>query len=236
MDWVVGGPCRAGQQGALPHVAKQVLHTPMEVSYAALNEQQAHAETDDFSRERYRQFARHLPRGGHKILDLGCCTGVGGAELKRLRPDLELHGLDCSEKRLAQLPPCYAGRHCGNVTKMAFGDGEFDAVLMGEFIEHLYPHDVDPCLYEVHRILSVGGRVFLTTPNPNGFKKRFQKQTIFTVGHLSQHFASVLALRLKLACFNKVKIYGSGRVTRFLPEDFPLRGVFGSLLFVADKI
>ncbi|NBV87123.1 MAG: class I SAM-dependent methyltransferase, partial [Verrucomicrobia bacterium] len=194
------------------------------------------AEKDDFSRERYRQFARHLPKKCRKVLDLGCCTGVGGAELKLLRPTLEIHGFDCSATRLAQLPPAYSAGYSGNATQMRFADCDFDAVVMGEFIEHLYPHDVDPCLHEVHRILSVGGRVLLTTPNPEGFKKRILRQTIFTVGHLSQHFSSVLVLRLRMAGFSRVRVYGSGRSLRYLPERFPLKQLFGSLLFVGDKI
>lgn len=217
-------------------MAEEVLWLPMDSSYTVLNERQSHAETDDFSCERYRQFARHLPQKCHKVLDLGCCTGVGGAELKRLRPDLELHGLDCSEKRLAQLPAVYAGRHHGDVTKMAFADGDFDAVLMGEFIEHLYPRDVDPCLHEVQRILAVGGRALMTTPNPHGWKKRLSGQTIYKVGHLSQHFPPCLRLRLRMAGFDNVHVLGSGRATRFLPEWFPVRNLFGSLLFLGDKI
>lgn len=208
----------------------------MEFSYAKINEKQTCAERDDFTVERYQQFSRHLPSQCHKILDLGCCTGVGGAEIKRLRPDLELHGLDCSEKRLAQLPPVYSGRHCGDVTRMGFADGQFDAVLMGEFIEHLYPRDVDPCLQEVQRILSVGGRILLTTPNPDGWKKKWLRQTVYTTSHLSQHFVSALKLRMKMAGFAGIRVLGSGKTTRFLNELFPIRNLFGSLLYLGDKV
>ena len=208
----------------------------MKFAYEMLNNLQSHAEEDDFTPDRYRQFSRYLPQTCRKVLDLGCCTGVGGATLKQLRPDLELHGFDCSTDRLSRLPPAYEGRHCGDATRMTFADAEFDAVLMGEFIEHLYPHDVDPCLYEVQRILSVGGRILLTTPNPKGWKKRFLRQTVYSVGHVSQHFRPVLCLRLKMAGFDRIRVYGSGRSTRYLPEVLPLRNVFGSLLYLGDKI
>ena len=208
----------------------------MGFSYALLNERQIHAGEDTFARERYRQFLRHLPCKCRKILDLGCCTGLGGAEIKRLRPDLELHGLDCSEKRLALLPKVYTGRHCGDVTRMGFEDGEFDAVVMGEFIEHLYPRDVNPCLYEVQRILAVGGRILLTTPNPGGWKKRIRGETVYTLSHLSQHFATALVSRLRMAGFDRIRVLGSGRATRLFPEWFFLRNLFGSLLYLGDKI
>lgn len=207
----------------------------METSYANLNERQTCAERDDFTLERYRQFFRHLPSPCHKVLDLGCCTGLGGAEIKRLRPNLELHGLDCSEKRLAQLPSAYVGRHRQDVTNTDFNDGEFDAVVMGEFIEHLYPRDVDRCLYEVQRILAVGGRILLTTPNPDGWKKRWLGQTVYTTSHLSQHFAPALKLRMKMAGFSRIRVLGSGKTTRFLNELFPVRNLFGSLLYLGDK-
>lgn len=209
---------------------------PEAVAYSKLNEQQACAETDDFTAERYRQFGRHLPPHCRKILDLGCCTGVGGVALKEVRPDLEIHGLDCSQKRLAQLPAVYTGKHCGDVTRMTFGDGEFDAVLMGEFIEHLYPRDVDPCLNEVQRVLVVGGRILLTTPNPDGWKKRFRRETVYALSHVSQHYAPVLAWRLKMAGFNHVRILGSGRATRLFPEWLTFKNLFGSLLYLGDKI
>lgn len=208
----------------------------MTLAYASLNEQQTGAGKDDFTVERYRQLARHLPHPCRKILDLGCCTGVGGAAIKSLRPELELHGLDCSEARLAQLPSVYQGRHQGDVTRLPFEDGEYDAVLMGEFIEHLYPRDVDPCLQEVQRILAVGGRILLTTPNPAGWKKRWLRQTVYTTSHLSQHFASVLSLRLRMAGFDHIRVLGSGRMTRFFPEWVPLKNLFGSLLYRGDKV
>ena len=204
--------------------------------YVNQNEQQACAESDDFTAERYRQMARHLPKKCLRVLDLGCCTGAGGVALKQVRPELELHGLDCSEKRLSHLPPVYAGKHGGDVTRMTFADGEFDAVLMGEFIEHLYPRDVDPCLCEVQRVLAVGGRILLTTPNPEGWKKRWRGETVYALSHVSQHFAAVLAWRLRMAGFDHVRVLGSGRVTRFLPERFFPRNLFGSLLYLGDKI
>lgn len=208
----------------------------MSLNYEELNERQLVAETDEFTAERYRQFAALLPKTCFKILDVGCSTGRGGAELKRIRPLIQLHGFDCSEKRLAQLPEAYEGRHCGDVRKMPFEDEEFDAVLMGEFIEHLYPHDVDPCLFETQRILRVGGRVLLTTPNPNGWKKRLLQSTIYTTSHLSQHFPEILKLRLRMSGFSRVTLCGSGKSTRFIGSKIPLLNLYGSFLIHGDKI
>lgn len=89
----------------------------MKSAYQIINEKQVVAETDEFTVERYRQFESLLPSRCRKILDIGCSTGRGGAELKRIRPTIKLHGFDCSEKRLAQLPTAYEERHCGDAKK-----------------------------------------------------------------------------------------------------------------------
>ena len=134
----------------------------MDVSkYSKLNEKQKSAETDPFTEKRYEQFARHMPESANRILDIGCSTGRGGGALKRLLPDIDLHGLDCSKTRLAKLPAIYTGRHFGNVTKLPFPNERFDVVLMGEFIEHIQPKDVDSVLSECQRVLRVGGEVYV---------------------------------------------------------------------------
>ena len=79
--------------------------------------------------------------------------------LKKVLPDIDLHGLDCSKSRLAKLPPVYSGRYFGDATQLPFSNESFDAVLMGEFIEHIQPKDVDSVLSECQRVMRVGGAV-----------------------------------------------------------------------------
>jgi trans-aconitate methyltransferase len=79
----------------------------MNLNYQELNERQLAAETDEFTAQRYRQFGGLLPKNCVKILDIGCSTGRGGAELKRIRPLIQLYGLDCSQKRLARVLAAY---------------------------------------------------------------------------------------------------------------------------------
>jgi ubiquinone/menaquinone biosynthesis C-methylase UbiE len=209
----------------------------MDISkYRKLNEKQKSAETDPFTEKRYEQFARHMPESANKILDIGCSTGRGGGALKRLLPDIDLHGLDCSKARLAKLPAIYTGRHFGNVTKLPFPNERFDVVLMGEFIEHIQPKDVDSVLSECQRVLRVGGRCMLTTPNPNCWQNRYLGRTVYTTSHLSQHFPQDLKLRLRLAGLNNIKVRGSGKFTNYAGEYFPVLGPYGSYLIYGDKI
>ena len=96
----------------------------MSVDYVALNTGQPKAEHDPFTAERYRQFARHIPAGAARVLDVGCATGRGGRALKEVRPELRIDGLDCMRSRLDQLPrDAYAGVVCSYTTAIDAPDG-----------------------------------------------------------------------------------------------------------------
>jgi ubiquinone/menaquinone biosynthesis C-methylase UbiE len=203
--------------------------------YSEGNSEQAIALEDTFSIERYRQFAGHLPAGPLLILDVGCAEGRGGAELHRARPDVELSGLDCVAERLSNLPPCYHGRIEGMTQEIPIEDRSFDAVIAGEFLEHLYPADVDPTLCEFQRILKIGGTLLLTTPNPHSLKMRAKGGTVYGVAHLTQHFPALLKKRLMMHGFSNVKLFGSGKASRHLGQHFPILSVYGSYLISARK-
>lgn len=169
-------------------------------------------------------------------MDIGCAEGRGGQELKSLRPSIELGGLDCVAERLAALPDCYSSRIYGLSNKIPTEDLSFDAIVAGEFLEHLYPSDVDPTLCEFQRILAIGGTLLMTTPNPHSLKMRRRGGTVYGTAHLTQHFPDVLEWRLKLHGFSKIKILGSGKATRYFGEKFPFLPVYGSYLIIARKI
>jgi ubiquinone/menaquinone biosynthesis C-methylase UbiE len=208
---------------------------PKKQRYRDGNAEQAIALDDTFSLERYRQFAGHLPSGPLRILDVGCAEGRGGAELHRVRPDVELSGLDCVAERLSNLPPCYHGRIEGMTQEIPIEDRSFDAVVAGEFLEHLYPADVDPTLCEFQRILRIGGVLLMTTPNPHSLKMRSKGGSVYGVAHLTQHFPSLLKKRLMLHGFSDVRLFGSGKASRHLGQRFPLLSVYGSYLISARK-
>jgi SAM-dependent methyltransferase len=192
------------------------------------------AETDPFTIGRYRQFARYSP-ASPVTLDIGCCTGRGGAEFARLRPGAKMWGLDAVQQRLDELPDLYARKIHGLSTAIPVDDGEVDLVLAGEFLEHLTPADVDPTLFEFHRVLRLGGRLLLTTPNPRYLKLILQGGSVYGPGHLTQHYPRLLRTRLMMHGFKHVRIRGSGRVSSIASQHFPLRLIYGSYLITADK-
>jgi ubiquinone/menaquinone biosynthesis C-methylase UbiE len=203
--------------------------------YEQENIRQPEAEHDVFTVERYRQFARHSPKKARTVLDVGCSTGRGGAEFVRMRPATELWGIDVVQERLDVLPEFYARKLRGLSTDIPLESQTVDLIIAGEFLEHLLPSDVDPTLCEFQRVLRVGGRLLLTTPNPRYIRLAMTGRSVYGPGHLTQHYPRLLRTRLMMHGFKHVKIRGSGRVSRYLGERFPVLSVFGSYLICADK-
>ncbi len=207
------------------------------MDYATRNELQEDSERDPFTESRYRQFASLLPPGPLKVLDVGCNTGRGGATLKQVRPDVELFGLDLLQSRLDRLPTdVYAGTVCGSATQIPSGDETYDAVIAGEFIEHLLPIDAHRFVADVFRVLKVRGRIVLTTPNPGDVKLRLRGGTCLGGAHLSQHHPATFRTVLRMYGFGRVRTLGSGKVSWYLGSHFPWLGVYGSFLAVGEKV
>lgn len=204
--------------------------------YVVLNEQQSASEIDPFTIERYRQFFRHFQSGIRVVLDVGCNTGRGGRAIKELNPELSIVGLDCVESRLARLPKdVYEHVLCAYSTSISCDSSSFDAIIAGEFIEHLRPEDVEPTLTEFFRILRSGGQLLLTTPNPDYIRLKLSGSSVLGGAHFSQHYPKILKKTLEKIGFNNVKIFGSGKVSRYLGEHIPFLFLYGSYLAEADK-
>jgi len=207
----------------------------MEKNYEALNLTQPESENDPFTEDRYRQFHRFLPKAARSVLDIGCNTGRGGNVLKGMDSGLLIYGLDAVRDRLDRLPKnVYEQGVHGYSTKIPNEDDTYDAVVAGEFIEHIYQADVDQTLGEIFRVLKIGGRLLLTTPNPGDIKRKLRGHSILGGAHVSQHFPDTLKLKLRMAGFSRVRVYGSGKVSRYVGSRFPLF-VYGSYLAIGDK-
>lgn len=115
-------------------------------------------------------------------------------------------------------------------------DYSFDAIVGGEFIEHVPPSDVDVTLAEFFRVLRLRGRVLLTTPNPNYLKNKLRNLSVLSdASHLCQHYADSLRLRLRAIGFSRIRVCGSGRMTRYIGQRIPFLPLYGSYLIQADK-
>jgi SAM-dependent methyltransferase len=204
--------------------------------YALQNLEQEVSETDPFTVARYEQFHRFMPKGARTVLDIGANTGRGGQRLAELNPAYELTALDCVQSRLDALPKAYSRSICGLSTEIPAPDRTFDAVVAGEFLEHLYPADVDPTLCEMQRVLKIRGRLLMTTPNPGYVRLRLTDGSVYGLSHLIQHWPDVLTQRLRSHGFSRVRVYGSGKMSRYLGYYFPVGALYGSYLIVGDKV
>ena len=202
-----------------------------------VNRQQTCSEEDAFTAARYLSLVNHFRSGTVEVLDVGCNTGRGGAALKARMPGLRITGLDCVPERLTKLDPSvYYGSVRSFSHDVPLPDSSFDAIVAGEFIEHVPPPQILPTLWEFFRLLRLKGRLLLTTPNPHYLKNRaLGLSVLLDASHLSQHTPPSLRRRLEDVGFSKIRIYGSGRVSRFLGPHIPLRCLYGSYLLVARK-
>ena len=210
----------------------------MELSqYADLNKQQVVSEIDNFTERRYAQFYKYFNKGDRKVLDVGCNTGRGGQILRQLNNDLELTGLDVIEERINKIPGgVYQRLIVSRADQVDVPTDFFDAAVAGEVIEHIHPNDILPVLKEMRRILKPGGRLLMTTPNPRALLVLLGRDDVIKdPSHLSLMRPSELKGKLESCGFDNIIVKGSGKMSNYVPDGFPLFTVFGSYLIIAAK-
>ena len=108
---------------------------------------------------------RDLPRG-LRVLDVGCGSGVHGAELNRILGHVVV-GVDLSAPSVAKARKRLADAYVGDVTRPElypfYGDTQFDLILFSDILEHL-PDPVH-VLSRHLALLAPGGRVVVSIPN-----------------------------------------------------------------------
>lgn len=113
--------------------------------------------------EAYRRFARALPDGARKILDLGCGTGLELDEIYRLYPDVRVTGVDLCADMLEELRKKHEGKGLRTVCADYFQfdmEGDWDAVLSFESLHHFLPEKKEQLYRRISGALRPGA-VFL---------------------------------------------------------------------------
>ncbi|BDC51636.1 hypothetical protein F183_A39510 [Bryobacterales bacterium F-183] len=110
---------------------------------------------------RYAYASRFAP--GKRVLDLGCGTGYGTAELAKVAAAAT--GVDVAEDAVAYASEHYAGVRyvCASATATGLNDASYDLITAFEVIEHL--KDWKGLLAEAKRLLAPGGVFLVSTPN-----------------------------------------------------------------------
>lgn len=106
-----------------------------------------------------------LPERG-RVVEVGCGAGRFLRAVRRARPDLEVCGVDVSARALARAAALAPGTDLRRVegpdAPIPAGDGEFDAALALDVLEHV--SDPDGFLRELARVVAPGGALHLHVP------------------------------------------------------------------------
>lgn len=121
-------------------------------------------EYDYFSEARQRFMLKYL-EPGQSVLNVG--VGVGSLERLALHKGINIFALDPSQGAIEKLKKALDlgdRAQTGYAQTMPFDDGQFDAVVMSEVLEHLDDGTLQASLCEVLRVLKPGGFVLISTP------------------------------------------------------------------------
>jgi len=100
---------------------------------------------------------------GRKILDLGCCSGYLGEEIKK--NNNYVVGIDISSQAVSRASAVLDQALVLDIQQdiLPFADKYFDVVVLSEVIEHLF--FPEKTLAEARRVLKDDGFIVITTPN-----------------------------------------------------------------------
>jgi SAM-dependent methyltransferase len=107
-------------------------------------------------------FARWVERGA-RVLEAGC--GLGHFTVAAHALGYRAEGLDWSDETIRRCRRLFPGIpwHVGDVRKLEFADGAFDAVYSPGVCEH-FEEGPTGILGETHRVLRTGGVAVISTP------------------------------------------------------------------------
>lgn len=113
--------------------------------------------------------AELAPLNGARLLDIGC--GNGKYTVRLAEGFACVDAIDVEPVRMGDFSSSMVGLAIAetitvqqmDAASMDFDDGVFDAVTAIEVLEHV--PDLDAALAEIYRVLELGGRLYITTPN-----------------------------------------------------------------------
>lgn len=101
---------------------------------------------------------------GLVVLEAGCACGANLMQLRQANPSAELYGVEINE-HATKIAACFGKIYNLDLEKFSMPEWQdkFDAVLMGDILEHL--RDPWQVVRDMHRITKPGGRIIISVPN-----------------------------------------------------------------------
>ena len=105
-----------------------------------------------------------VQKPGLALLEAGCACGGNLMQLRHQNPQAELYGIELNEHS-AKIAACFGKIYTLDLEKFSMPEWEnkFDAILMGDILEHLY--DPWQVVRNMYGIVKAGGRIILSVPN-----------------------------------------------------------------------
>ena len=134
--------------------------------------------------------------GPINLLDIACGTGDLAFEAIRQRPDTKIVGVDLAQQMLDLFAQKDANKHVsvylekGDVEKLRFDNGSFDAVTIGFGTRNFT--DLQVAFQEIHRVLRPGGvfvNLELAKPRIFPMKQMYRFYFDFLLPRLARMFA-----------------------------------------------
>jgi 2-polyprenyl-3-methyl-5-hydroxy-6-metoxy-1,4-benzoquinol methylase len=193
----------------------------------------------DLRESRYKKVTKLIleERPG-KLLDIGCSSCDFSCRFKKVGWDV--HGIDIARNKVKLAKEKGAKAVVGDFSKrLPFKSSLFDAVFAGEVIEHLV--DTDLFIKEINRVLKLGGKLILTTPNLTSLENRIRillgvypvwvDYRLGGAGHVRAYTPRVLKQQLRQHGFKIEKHWGNfvPPITQAFLDDisFPPLGWLG---------
>jgi len=128
-----------------------------------------------------------LSGGSRRILDFGCgngtmlfiCARIGTTD--HVGIDLSREAILCAQRKAAKMKIGSFLFHQGGVEALSpFSEASFDAIILSNILDNLYPEDAMLLLDECTRILKTGGKVFVKL-NPYLSQEQISEWKIKTI-------------------------------------------------------
>jgi 2-polyprenyl-3-methyl-5-hydroxy-6-metoxy-1,4-benzoquinol methylase len=176
--------------------------------------------------------------GAH--LDVGCSTGGLLEAVAQRFPGIALSGCDLSGARIAQAAirvPAAALAQTDANEPLPYSAGVFDTVTCLEVVEHL--DSPVRLLREISRVLKLGGKVMITTPNANALMRKIHPHGWYALSDPS-HLLFFTRFTLSFALSRvglTVERSWTNSLTGVLPYDLAVSrlGLGGQLCVIARK-